>query len=222
MSQSYGNLSISPILAATDEIMGVSRSDQLLGTSISQKTSNTLPIVKSISLELDSDGLSQSINVSGTTVYDVAADIQAKVRLLTPLGPAPLIAFTEFTCRYDMYLGKYILASGTAGATTSKCIVTAGTALPILKLGPLQGGTEAFTGAEIITWNVKYRFVFDAGRYFGGAIVEVLSSDMTVPTSTVELLTIANRRAAQMKQEQAMQLPYTVVDLTSLNGPVVL
>jgi hypothetical protein len=202
MSQSYGNLSISPILAATDEIMGVSRSDQLLGTSISQKTSGTLPVAKTISLELDSDGVSQSITVSGPTVYDVASSIQTQVRLLTPIGAAPLAAFVDFTCRYDQNLGKYILSSGTAGTTTSKCIITAGSALPMLKLGPTQGGTEAYAGAEVITWNVKYRFVFEAGRYFGGAIVEVLSSDMSIPTDTAELLIIANRRAAQMSRNR--------------------
>lgn len=220
MAQSYSNFSFTPIPVPVDSIVGINQKEQQLGTSISGVTGEALPSALTLEILLDGDGSAQTISVQGNQPYDVAAAIQAAVRLLTPNGTAPASAFTGFTCRYDNHLSQYILASGTSPSATSSCLVTGGTAASVLDLGSANGGTESYTGHEVITYWVKYQFVFNAGAYYGSATVLVSSSDMSTPTSMVQLMALANERAAQMKEEiQSSFYPYTKTTNNSQNGP---
>ncbi len=228
MAQSYGNLSISTITAATDEIMGVSSVSQQLGTTLSgADPAENLVAAQDLSINIDQDG-AQTITLSAhTNLQDIASDIQEQVRALTVIGFADQLAYDDFTCRWDENLKRLVLTSGTSVtqpplyAQIPAVVIAGGTAAPELKLGLAEGGSEAYTGSEVITWTVKYRFVYGSGRAFGSADVVVNGSDMTDATDTAELLLIANARASQIKQENELTI-YTSGDAPSLVGPVVL
>ncbi len=228
MAQSYSNLSLSTILAATDEILGVSSVAQQLGTTLSaDNPAEVLAGAQNLSINIDQDGV-QIITLSAhTNLHDTAADIQTQVRALLVVGFADQLAYDDFTCRWDEVLKRLVMTSGTAVTQPPAytqipaVVITGGTAAPDLKLGVAEGGSEAYTGSEVITWTVKYRFVYGSGRAFGSADVVVLGSDMTDPTDTAELLLIANARASQMKAEQETTI-YTSGDAPSLIGPVIL
>lgn len=221
--QSYNNLAVSTILAASDEILGVSSIMQKLGTSLSgEQPASTIAAGLTLAVRLDNEAASQNITLAANDdLLDIAEDIQAKVRLLTPLGLAPLAAFTGFTARWDSVLNKLVLTSGTSTTAplTTAVAITGGTAAALLNLGLAEGGTESKTGAEVISYTVKYRFVFDGGRSFGSADVVVHSSQMTTPTSLAEVESIANARASQIKAEATASV-YTSEDDSSLIGPV--
>ena len=214
MSQSYGQLSFTPIAVPVDSILDIVSKEQLLGTSISGITTEALPSALTIELAIDGSSV-QTITVSGNQPYDVASAIQTSVQTL-----AINSGFTKFTCRYDNHLGQYILESGTAGSSSSSVIVSGGTAAATLQLGTSNGGTESYTGHEVIVYIVKYQFVFNAGAQYALADVIVNSSDMGTPTNLSELMALANERAAQMKLEmQSSAYPYIFGDITSQDGP---
>lgn len=226
MAQSYGNLSNSTILAATDEILGVSWVEQQLGTSLSAlDPDNTVTAGLTLSLNIDQDGAQVIALDANDDLNDIAADIQAKVRALTVIGFADQAALDDFTCRWDSALKKLVLTSGTAYvqppaySQIPAVVVTGGSAATPLKLGVAQDGTESYTGAEVRTYTVKYRFVYGAGRNFGSADVVVYSSQMAVPTDLAELEAIANARASQMKAQEELTA-FTSGDDATLIGPV--
>jgi len=224
MAQSYGNLSTSPILAATDEIMGTSSLTQKIGTAMSaDDPADTLGAGLTLGINIDADGIQFITLAAHTDLLDTAAEIQSKVRLLTPIGFGTLPAFQNFTARWDAALKRLVLTSGTADVplATPSVVVTGGTAAPDLKLGAAQGGTESRTGAEVVDYTIKYRFALNAGKNFGTAELHIPSSIMVVPTSLAEAVTIANARATQLKAELILN-EYAYSNSTTYNGPVVL
>lgn len=225
MSQSYGNSSNSTITAATDAVLGISLVEQDLGSSLSGvNPASSVTSGLTLTIKLDQETSAQTIVLAlNDNVYNIAADIQAKVRVLTPLGFASPSAFTLFTARYDDNLKKLVLTSGTATTdlVNTAVAVTGGTAALALKLGAANGGTESKTGAEVITYTVNYRFVYGAGASFGSFPVVVNSSEVATPTNISQVMTLANERASQIKA-QASSSAYVTSDNQSQNGPVVL
>ena len=224
MAQSYGNPSTSALTAAVDEILGVTKVTQDIGTSLSEESPTTASVTGTLTIKPDNATVATTVTITGLiSPQDIAEAIETQMQAAPPSAPAGAGAYTGFTCRYDAVLDKYVLRSGTSPATTSRVEVTGGTAAAALHLGAANNGTESYTGAEVITYTVKYRFVFGAGASYGGADIVVESADMTTPTSLVELTAIANERAAQVKAEQlSPDSPLSSTGISSVNGPVTL
>lgn len=215
MAQSYGTLTDTNIAVPTDSILGINIQEQLLGTSISAVTGEAIPTALTLMLSVDGS-TSQTITVQGNTPMDVANSIQVAIQALA-VNPG----FVGFTARYDIGLSQYILTSGTAGTASSSVVVSGGTAAPVIHLGVTNGGSESYTGSEVIVYTVYYQFVFNAGQYYSSAPVKVLSSDIATPASITEMLVLANERAAQIKEGQQSSLyPYVFSDNETHNGPV--
>lgn len=234
MAQSYGNPSTSAITAAVDEILGTDKVEQQLGTSLSHTAPTDEAVTGTLTIKVDDATVAATVTITALTApQDIATAIQTQMRAAAVSAPATAAAYSAFVCRYDARLDKYILISGTSPDgvdnvfptpdTPAKCVVTGGTAAAALKLGTANGGTEAFDGSEVITYTVKYRFVFDSGASYGGADIVVESGDMADPTDLVELQTIADARAAQIKAEKIEAgRPLTSSYTDDLNGPVTL
>ena len=222
MAQSYGTSTVQTILAATDEILGAVKKEQLLGTSVSGRSPATTTSIDSFDLNVDGAGVQTIALAANNDPQDIATDIQVK---------AIAAGFAGFTARYDNLQDRYILISGTAATTPATATVVAvngaGTAATALKLGTAQGGTEAATGAEIVDWTIRYRFVYNSGRNFSAADVEVLDEDMVDPTDINEAKTLADLKATQLKAERTpgggTPPEYTTtIDDDSVNGSVTL
>jgi hypothetical protein len=218
MAQSYGNLSISTILAATDEILGTDVVIQKYGTSMSAASAVTI-LAAATTLSIAINGAAPVVIAIPACINAeaIAAAIQTQVRL-AGVG----VQYTAFRAAYMS--GKYVLTSGTADASpavpASAVAVTGGTAAVPLALGLAQGGTESTVALPYIEYTVHFRFVFEAGRYFGSAAIKVLSSEMVLATDLAELATIATRRASVVKNQT---IPSTVsVPTNAINGTVVL
>lgn len=217
MAQSYGNLSISTILAAGDEILGVDTITQTHGTSVS-RASAVVSLAAATTLTMAVDGgVPVTLNLPVAVNPDaIAANIQAQARL-AGVG----VEYTAFKVYYKD--GKYVLQSGTSEAVpvvaASAVVVTGGTAAPFLALGVAQGGTESTAAAPYIEYHVHYRFSFGGGRSFSSYDVVVLSSEMTLATSLVELQTIADGRASAIKRTLTAQ-PSASVSTDAINGTV--
>ena len=94
-----------------------------------------------LTINLHADG-AQTITLATSASADlVAADIQAKVRALTPNNEGNSAAFTGFVCFYDISMSRYYLMSPFYGQY-STVVVSGGTVADELKLGTSNGGTE--------------------------------------------------------------------------------
>lgn len=222
MAQSYGNSSISTILAATDEILGVDVIRQAYGTSMSRK-GPAAPATGATTLLLALDG-GAPVAISWTTaansdVYGAAAKIQEQVRLAGAGNQ-----YTQFIARFDSSLDKLVLESGTTFDSpipaSSRVQVTGGTGAVPLKLGVANSGTESSVAAPYLKYVVRYRFVYGSGSAFGSTPVTVYSTEMVVPTSVAEAVTIANTLASQIKVEGENNGEQVETGDVSQNGPV--
>ena len=163
---------ISPALANLDYILQLDLSPTFnLPTSFETTTEvvNIIPSGSSVShvypatnisagetliLNIDGDGPRTIVLALSTTMIDIAADIQAKVRALTANNPALQTSYDNFTATSSLVNGApvYKLISGGTGYN-SRVLVLGGTAdlLNIgLLLGVFQGGQEFRGGSAVL------------------------------------------------------------------------
>ncbi|MCO5170491.1 MAG: hypothetical protein M9894_29495 [Planctomycetes bacterium] len=134
---------------------GESRSDRGAATSVTGGAQLVLSVngdpAQTVTLDAASTGAT------------VAAEIQAKVRLLNPSGAAPAAAYADFSCTFDAAVREYVLRSGVPGAASAVVVnptgatPTAGSpaaqTAAALRLGASNNGVER-RGAENVRWTV--------------------------------------------------------------------
>ncbi len=99
-----------------------------------------------LQINLNGDGVRTIMLGAGSTAAGVAADVQGKMRALTPNNGAHAAAYSGFVCAYNSILRKYYLVVPTwEGGTV---VVSGGTAAASLKLGTANGGAEVTGNGE--------------------------------------------------------------------------
>ena len=140
MGQWY-SLELDPV----DETSGPTAGIIVSGSSPS--TSVTSGATVNFSVNINGDG-AQSISLtSNSTGADIAADIQAKVRLLTAVTPANQAAINGFTCTYGT---TYTLTSGSTGIASTLAI-TEGTGTTAAALKITTGTRTSYTAGARYT-----------------------------------------------------------------------
>ena len=119
-------------------------------------------------LQINGDDPQEITLNASTSGAAVAADIQAKVRALTPVNAqVPTEAYSAFTCTFDEVLEQYVLRSGVPGATSAVVVnpsaaftaganvseLPAGITAAALRLGVKEHGEE-LTGAQAVSFTI--------------------------------------------------------------------
>jgi len=218
MTQSYGNPSISPILAPVDTILATTKTENPFlqaGKSISAITAASVTIAGATLTMIVDGGIPQTIIlVNAMHTGDMVADyIQSLVRAL---------GYTQFICAFDSIKIQYTLTSETVGPTSS-IVITGGTAAVPLKLGVANGGVETVGSmAAGVSYMVHYFLTDGAGKY-SSIEVPVAGTEMTSYIDLNELKAKANLLAAQWKARVFnLDNRTTVVVDATINGPVTL
>lgn len=92
-------------------------------------------------IDIDGDGpqpIVLNVNITGASI---AADIQAKVSILTAADPANQLAYNNFVATFNPTYNQYTLTSGGTGINSTVSVI-GGTAAPSLFLGVSEGGYE--------------------------------------------------------------------------------
>jgi hypothetical protein len=111
----------------------------ILGTSISGASPATTLVGGTLIVNINGDGPQTITLGTDPTGAAIAADIQAKVNVLTAFTPSNQLAYTNFTA---VYTTVYTLTSGIPGADSS-VVISGGTDAVILNLGLDNGGVES-------------------------------------------------------------------------------
>ena len=105
-----------------------------------------------LTLNIDGDGPQTIVLSTNITGASIAADIQAKVSILTAANPLYQLSYNNFTCTFNSLINQYTLISGGTGSG-STVVVVGGTAAPapFLFLGLANGGLEVRGNSAVLS-----------------------------------------------------------------------